>query len=617
MARRVLVRGIVVAGRGHRRDVQHALGYGGVQLQRAGQLRARALARPQQLGRRRGDQQPGRRAVARVQLLAGRRLEDHVEAQRAGRHLRRRPLGAVRHRVHPDRLLGQPQPGQPVPGRLHDHDVLANDHRVAGLAQIRGERGDLAGRRVVAAQRVVVGVADRHRAVRQRRHPQRMLEQGLVRRPVPVAEVEQTGADRRVDRALGIDPAQRGGLGVGEPQPLLRRREAGGLGEPRLGTGPVHQPLVGRARRDPDRARLWVVRPQLVHTRHRDPHPAAEHGHVPRRGQVHLARRARGGRALPPLPAGARERRHLAGGHVQAAQRVVDGVGDDHRAVRQQRQALRLAERRRVGRAVREAAHAGADAPHHALAVRRQLHQLVPGGVADQEIPGRQQQRLAGEAERGGLRLRRHVRTVAPAQGALGRVLGLQLLHQLRYRVRVPLAGVLGDDVPLGVDHHQRGPGPHRVLLPRGQLGVVEHRVLHPVPLHGVHHRLVLRLVHELRRVHPDDHHRVPVLLLQLPQLVQDVQAVDAAEGPEIQNDDASPQVGEGVLGVARVQPAALADQLGGPDPDAPGCALTHASRVARPRGKPRSLWITPDDPGRTRPVRPLAAFRGGAPGKP
>ncbi len=62
------------------------------------------------------------------------------------------------------------------------------------------------------------------------------------------------------------------------------------------------------------------------------------------------------------------------------------------------------------------------------------------------------------------------------------------------------------------------------------------------VPLHGVRHRGVLRLVRELRRVHADHHERVPVPLLQLTQLVDDVQAVHAGEGPEVEQNDASAQ---------------------------------------------------------------------------
>lgn len=90
--------------------------------------------------------------------------------------------------------------------------------------------------------------------------------------------------------------------------------------------------------------------------------------------------------------------------------------------------------------------------------------------------------------------------------------------------------------------------------------------MLDAVPLHGVHDGLMLGLVHKLRGVHTDDHDRVAVPLLQLPQLIQDMQTIHTAKGPEIQDDNASSQVGEGQTLVAGVQPAALAGQLGGAD---------------------------------------------------
>jgi hypothetical protein len=74
-------------------------------------------------------------------------------------------------RLHAYRLLGQPQPGQPVPGGLHHHDVVPDEHGVAGLPQIRGQRGHYARHGVVPAQRVVVRVADRDRTVGQRGDP--------------------------------------------------------------------------------------------------------------------------------------------------------------------------------------------------------------------------------------------------------------------------------------------------------------------------------------------------------------------------------------------------------------------------------------------------------------
>ena len=140
----------------------------------------------------------------------------------------------------------------------------------------------------------------------------------------------------------------------------------------------------------------------------------------------------------------------------------------------------------------------------------------------------------------------RHVRAVAAVQGALRLVLGDQLADQDLDVAPVPLAGHLRHDVALGVDDDERRPGPRGVRRPGDQLRVVEDGVVHLVPLDGGGERVRVGLVHELRRVHADDHQHVAVLLLQLAQLVQDVQAVDAAERPEVEDDDLAAQVRQG-----------------------------------------------------------------------
>ena len=56
-------------------------------------------------------------------------------------------------------------------------------------------------------------------------------------------------------------------------------------------------------------------------------------------------------------------------------------------------------------------------------------------------------------------------------------------------------------------------------------------------------HGGVVGLVRELRRVHADDHETIPESLLERPQLLDDAQAVDAAERPEIEH---APRVREG-----------------------------------------------------------------------
>ena len=89
--------------------------------------------------------------------------------------------------------------------------------------------------------------------------------------------------------------------------------------------------------------------------------------------------------------------------------------------------------------------------------------------------------------------------------------------------------------------------------------------MVHAVALHRRDQRVRVGLVHELRRVHADDDQLLGVLLLERPQLLQDVQAVDAAEGPEVEKHEAAAQLGDRVRRAAGVEPASAAE-LGGTD---------------------------------------------------
>jgi hypothetical protein len=61
--------------------------------------------------------------------------------------------------------------------------------------------------------------------------------------------------------------------------------------------------------------------------------------------------------------------------------------------------------------------------------------------------------------------------------------------------------------------------------------------------------------------VHSDDHETVPESPLEVTQFLDDAQAVDAAEGPEIEHHYASAQVAQG-QGDVRVDPSAGATEL-------------------------------------------------------
>jgi hypothetical protein len=184
-------------------------------------------------------------------------------------------------------------------------------------------------------------------------------------------------------------------------------------------------------------------------------------------------------------------------------------------------------------------------------------------------------------------------------QGALGVVLADQLVEQRVQGMGVPLTGQLRDHVALGVDHDERRPRLHGVLLPGREVRVVEHRVVHLVALHGRGHGGRVGLVLELGRVDAHGHQDVGELLLERAQLGQDVQAVHAAEGPEVEQDHLAAQVGQRELPAAGVEPAAAA-QLGGTHPGpAGGVGAGHAviqpcrpGRRSRGSGKSQKLVL-------------------------
>ena len=107
----------------------------------------------------------------------------------------------------------------------------------------------------------------------------------------------------------------------------------------------------------------------------------------------------------------------------------------------------------------------------------------------------------------------------------------------------MPLAGVGPDDVALRVDQTQRRPGTRTVGFPDALVGVVDDRMADFVAQDGLADAFGVLLVFELGRVDADDDQFVGILLLQLGQVGQNVHAVDAAQRPEIEQDDLAAEV--------------------------------------------------------------------------
>jgi hypothetical protein len=125
-----------------------------------------------------------------------------------------------------------------------------------------------------------------------------------------------------------------------------------------------------------------------------------------------------------------------------------------------------------------------------------------------------------------------------------------------------------GSRVAGGVHEVEGGPGADAVLLPGRPVGVVEDGVAHVVAGDGAFQRLVVFFVLELWRVDADHDEGVTETLFEGPELFENVEAVDAAERPEVQEDDLTPQGLQGEV-VPRVDPTSTPDQLRRPDPPA------------------------------------------------
>jgi hypothetical protein len=130
-------------------------------------------------------------------------------------------------------------------------------------------------------------------------------------------------------------------------------------------------------------------------------------------------------------------------------------------------------------------------------------------------------------------------------QGPGRAMLADQFLDQFPQGVPVPLACHRSYDTACRIDEYQGGPGADGVSLPDQELGVIDDRMRDLVAPDGVTEGGRLALVGKFGRVYPDDGQGIGERGFQRLQLREDVQAVDSAVRPEIEQDHASTQVRE------------------------------------------------------------------------
>ena len=441
-------------------------------------------------------------------------------------------------------------------GRLGESGVeslAVAEARFAGADPALG----LAGFRVDQLEPVVVGVGDDDFLfLRPPLDAEDVLHAGFFADAVRVAEREQVarlvilaagdgagGAAHQVDRAHGA------ALAVGDEQFAVADGQAGRLrpsGEQPVGAVEV---LLGAVAAEVFRDFLLeVVRPNLVCAGHGDEDLAALDEHVPRRADGLLAA-ALAAVVIAPLRAVAGECADGFGFRVDDAQRVVFGVGDVKVAV-VKGEPLQPEKLRFVVATVGQADAAGADGVDE-LAVEVGDDDAVMARVADEEpfAVGINRQ-FAGVTQRGVdaffVLLRRHRDGVVPenvfrVKRERGGDAGVDQLL-------VALAGDHQHEVALRADDGHRRPTANADPLPHVHRVVVDNRVGDLVAQHGVADVFGHFFVVELGRVHADERDGITgVTLLQLGEIRQNVNAVDAAVSPKIEHGDlAGELLGEG-----------------------------------------------------------------------
>ena len=124
-------------------------------------------------------------------------------------------------------------------------------------------------------------------------------------------------------------------------------------------------------------------------------------------------------------------------------------------------------------------------------------------------------------------------------------MLGDQFIDQFLERCAMSLSRHCSYDISCRIDENQSGPGAHAVALPDQEFVVIHDRMSDLVAPDGVAKGDRFPLVGKLCGVDPDDRQSQRESGFQRLQLREDVQAVDSAVRPEVEQDRASAQIRE------------------------------------------------------------------------
>ena len=263
------------------------------------------------------------------------------------------------------------------------------------------------------------------------------------------------------------------------------------------------------------------------------------------------------------LDSRAGDRGYSLGCQIDLSKEVVLRIGDVERGA-DERASLRVMELGLLERAVARTLPAASDDIDQ-LPVERTDHDTVVVAVGNVESLGRLiRQHLAGKPQ--WRRFESPCKEIEANGGSveqfLARVVGHVPFEEGVERFEAKLATLPGNEIPLRVDDPQRRPGARCVGLPYLVIRIDQHRMLDVIPHDRIGDVVGIFFGRELRRVDADDDDLVGIGLFELLEFREDMHAVDAAVGPEVDHHPLAAQVLEPDR-AGRIEPLGIPGKLG------------------------------------------------------
>jgi hypothetical protein len=152
---------------------------------------------------------------------------------------------------------------------------------------------------------------------------------------------------------------------------------------------------------------------------------------------------------------------------------------------------------------------------------------------------------FAGKRKRPAARALRAQLERGRMQAVAGALRVEELLHEALELIRIGLAARLAQDVPVRRDDDERGPGTDCIALPQLTVRIVGDGMRDPVAQHRLAHVLQITLGRELRTVHADHDELAWECVFETTQCLERMEAIDAAERPEVEDDQTPAQLRE------------------------------------------------------------------------